>query len=59
MEGSGTTDTTPEFLRSFSVVDEIELSDSEFDELSPIPETPSSPHENTDAVDSGEAQGKQ
>lgn len=45
----GVRDTTREFLRSFTVVDYD--SEDEFDELSPIPETPA------DAID-GDSPGK-
>ncbi|GFS13232.1 hypothetical protein ElyMa_004878700 [Elysia marginata] len=39
-DASATTDTTREFLRSFSVIDVDSESESDFDELSPIPENP-------------------
>ncbi|CAL1547229.1 unnamed protein product, partial [Lymnaea stagnalis] len=38
-DNSVTENTTPDFLRSFSQID-VDESDSDYDELSPIPETP-------------------
>ncbi|XP_012944337.1 phospholipase D1 [Aplysia californica] len=56
-DSSATIDTTGEFLRSFSVVRAGESdSDSDFDELSPIPETPGEGLDftNADSIDEGD-----
>ena len=54
-DASATVDTTREFLRSFSVIAVESESDSDFDELSPIPETPG---DNLDDVGDGLPDGR-
>lgn len=52
-DNSATTNTIQDFLRSFSVID-VDSEESDYDELTPIPETPADPSEDITATDSSE-----